>query len=209
MLVLNEHLNQSFADDAKNLGLNLARYNDPSVQIFRDGCCSGASYAHLKDLVIAGYHGLIMPVQALLNEENQQQLRNQISYLSPGTGCSWSEIHHFGDRLVNHVTAHHQRWTKAAVKTFDDAVTAHGSLTGTPFRSDPRKILGEWIDYVVNDNGLYVMKVNSLGHKNTNICKPKHAYVNDYGVIVSYAPHALDNGWCPEVDFGLNTRTVD
>ena len=181
VLVLNEHLNQSFADDAKNLGLNLASYNDPSVQIFRDGCCSGASYANLKDLVIAGYHGLIMPVQALLNEENQQQLRNQISYLSPGkVVLVIDEIHHFGDRLVKEEEHETPAWTKAAVKTFDDAVTARRILcTGTPFRSDPRKILGEWIDYVVNDNGLYVMKVNSLGHKNTNICKPKHAYVND------------------------------
>ena len=205
VLVLNEHLNQSFADDAKNLGLNLARYNDSSVQIFRDGCCSGASYANLKDLAVAGYHGLIMPVQALLTEENQQQLRNQISYLEPNkVVLVIDEIHHFGDRLIKEEEHETPAWTKAAVKTFDDAVTARRILcTGTPFRSDPRKILGDWIEYEKNENGLYVMKVNKLGHQNTGICKPRFAHVNDYGVIVSYSPHALVNGWCPEVDFEL------
>lgn len=205
VLVLNEHLNQSFAEDAKGLGLNLASYNDASVQIFRDGCCSGASHANLKDLKVAGYHGLIMPVQALLTEENQQQLRNQISYLSPSkVVLVIDEIHHFGDRLIREEEHETPAWTKAAVKTFDDVVTARRILcTGTPFRSDPRKILGNWIDYEKNDNDLYVMKVNKLGHQNTDICRPEFAHVNDYGVIVSYAPHALDNGWCPEVDFEL------
>ena len=90
-----------------------------------------------------------MPVQALLTEENQQQLRNQISYLTPNkVVLVIDEIHHFGDRLIKEEEHETPAWTKAAVKTFDDAVTARRILcTGTPFRSDPRKILGDWIEY--------------------------------------------------------------
>lgn len=221
VLVTNGHLQKSFVKDANEMGVNLIAYSHEDVDIFRDekDRKKGTKYTTIKQLVASGFHGIVMPVHILATDRYWQYLRAQLAphNLPNGVALLIDEIHHYGDQLEKREHDKTPAFTKGVLSVFKDDVTSRRILgTGTPFRSDPRAILSDWIEYVDSEveqllpNGDTKtvqgkqMAVMAEGHRFPDICDREIAVVNNHGVVVSYGEHAVPMGWCPEVAFNLD-----
>jgi len=212
ILVTNEHLLSSFCEEAKENGLELIAANDSKVRIFNSPEATGlpgpnapaGSYPTLQNMKDKGFDGIVMAIQSLTNETKQQILKRQLGLLGK-TMLIIDEIHHYGDALEKKEDDETPGFTKAAYNVFDDQIVSRRLLcTGTPFRSDPRRILGDWIDYVTNEEGKEEMAVSYLRHQLTDICEEEVAYVNEHGLRVLYTQHGLGRyAFCPPCLFEL------
>jgi hypothetical protein len=223
VLVTNGHLQNSFVEDARKLGVNLIEYSNSEIDILNrteigyPGAPRGTKITSLLQLKQQGYHGIVMPVHILASDRYWHDLRAQMARLPNGVVLGIDEIHHYGDRLEKKENDETPAFTNGVINVFTDDITSRRILgTGTPFRTDPRGILSKWIDYTdaqeerIQADGTSKivegkkMKVMADGHVFKDICDRDIAVVNKHGVVVSYGEHAVPMGWCPEVKFILD-----
>ncbi|MEL6442347.1 MAG: hypothetical protein AAFQ80_24250 [Cyanobacteria bacterium J06621_8] len=120
----------------------------------------------LNELINKGYDGLILSYQWLSYGENARILKQSIEASSVNKiFLVLDEVHHVSDELS---------YGQACEIAFPDEIISHRLMTsGTPFRSDGKRILGDWIDYQYDEtNNQYIYKpdffyklVNALDDK--------------------------------------------
>lgn len=132
VVVPSEHLMKQYAQDAFNLfGLNFY-YSGTDKRLGR--------IPTLNELINKGYEGLVISYQWLSYGENAKILKQSIE-VSPANKVFLvlDEVHHVSNELS---------YGQACETAFPDELVSHRLMTsGTPFRSDGKKILGGWIDY--------------------------------------------------------------
>lgn len=131
-VVPGEHLKRQYALDAKTLfDLNLS-YGGTDRRLKR--------MPTPVELLRAGYDGIVVSYQWLTNSDNAESLRNSLRNTIAGKAfVVLDEVHHASSDLS---------FGKACERAFpDDAVAYRLMTSGTPFRSDNNRILGNWITY--------------------------------------------------------------
>jgi superfamily II DNA or RNA helicase len=138
VVVPKEHLMWQYAQDAFNLfGLNLS-YSGTVKSLGR--------LPTPEELLPQGYHGLVISYQWLTSSNNASSLFNDLSRTVSGkVFLVLDEVHHASCDLA---------YGQACKTAFPDTIISHRLMTsGTPFRSDNRRILGNWLTYTqVEDN---------------------------------------------------------
>jgi superfamily II DNA or RNA helicase len=135
-----EHLRRQYAQDAANLfGLNLY-YSGTSTRLGR--------LPTPKELLKQGYHGLVISYQWLATRDNAERLKISLeASLAGKIFLILDEVHHVSEKCA---------FGKACEIAFPDHVVSHRLMTsGTPFRSDNNKILGNWVKYKTVGEGVY------------------------------------------------------
>ena len=139
-VVPSEHLKRQYAQDAKKLfGLNLY-YSGTSTRIGR--------LPTPRELRADGYEGLILSYQWLTKPENAESLRQELEQSIKGkVFLILDEVHHASEKLA---------FGQACETAFPDNVVSHRLMTsGTPFRSDQNRILGNWVNYDSVEDNVY------------------------------------------------------
>ncbi|MEH1771822.1 DEAD/DEAH box helicase [Nostoc sp.] len=127
-----EHLMRQYAQDAFNLfGLNLS-YSGTVRSIGR--------LPTPEELLQQDYHGLVVSYQWLTSSSNASLLFNDLSRTVSGkVFLILDEVHHASSDLA---------FGQACETAFPDRIISHRLMTsGTPFRSDNKRILGNWLTY--------------------------------------------------------------
>lgn len=136
-----EHLMRQYAQDARNLfGLNL----------FYSGTIRRLGRLPIpEELLQQGYHGLVVSYQWLTKSGNAEWLANTLARtVANKVFLILDEVHHASSELA---------FGQACEMAFPDRVISHRLMTsGTPFRSDNNRILGNWITYLPVEENLYV-----------------------------------------------------
>ena len=135
-----EHLRRQYAQDAADLfGLNLY-YSGTSSRLGR--------LPTPEELLQQGYDGLVISYQWLATKKNAENLKKSLEGSLKGkVFLVLDEVHHASSELA---------FGKACETAFPDDIVSHRLMTsGTPFRSDNNKILGNWITYVLLDDNVY------------------------------------------------------
>jgi superfamily II DNA or RNA helicase len=132
VVVSSDHLKKQYAQDANDLfGLTL-HYSgkDPRSNEFPTP----------EDLLSQNYHGLVVSYQLLTKGQNAQDLAKVLEKSVKGkVFVILDEVHHASEQLS---------FGQACETAFPDDVVAHRLMTsGTPFRSDNNRILGNWLNY--------------------------------------------------------------
>ena len=139
-IVPSEHLKRQYAQDAKKLfGLNLY-YSGTSTRIGR--------LPTPQELQADGYQGLVLSYQWLTKPENAESLRQALEQSMKGKiFLILDEVHHASSELA---------FGQACETAFPDHVVSHRLMTsGTPFRSDQNRILGNWVNYASVEENVY------------------------------------------------------
>jgi superfamily II DNA or RNA helicase len=139
-VVPSEHLKRQYAQDAASLfGLNLY-YSGTSTRLGR--------LPTVKELLADGYHGIVLSYQWLATNENADALRRSIEGNIAGKiFLILDEVHHASSELA---------FGQACETAFPDHIVSHRLMTsGTPFRSDNNRILGNWVNYVTVEENVY------------------------------------------------------
>lgn len=133
VVVPSEHLMRQYATDAfKLFNLNLF-YSGTDKRLGR--------LPTPKELLQAKYHGLVVSYQWLAaKSDNAQWLAKALALdVSGKVFVVLDEVHHASEKLA---------FGQACEIAFPDEVISHRLMTsGTPFRSDNNKILGNWLNY--------------------------------------------------------------
>lgn len=135
-----EHLRRQYAQDAANLfGLQLY-YSGTDKRLGR--------LPAPQELLGGGYQGMVISYQWLTKSGNADFIRSSLEKdLAGKTFLILDEVHHASSDLA---------FGKACESAFPDRVVSHRLMTsGTPFRSDNNKILGNWVNYVSIENDVY------------------------------------------------------
>ena len=136
-----EHLKRQYAVDAQNLfGLQL--YYSGTVK-------SLGRLPTPEELLREGYQGLVISYQWLAySGGNAQWLGLELQKALAGKVLViLDEVHHVSSELA---------YGRACEIAFPDGVVSHRLMTsGTPFRSDNNKILGNWLTYVPAGENVY------------------------------------------------------
>ena len=135
-----EHLMRQYGQDAfKLFGLNLH--------------CSGTDKRMGRvptpsELLNSGYHGLVISYQWLTKSDNAEFLAKAIEKDVPGkVFVILDEVHHASEKLA---------FGQACETAFPDRIIPHRLMTsGTPFRSDNNRILGNWLTYEQVEQNTY------------------------------------------------------
>ncbi|NEQ11906.1 MAG: DEAD/DEAH box helicase family protein, partial [Moorea sp. SIO4E2] len=135
-----EHLKRQYAQDAADLfGLNLY-YSGTDTRLGR--------LPTPNELLQNDYHGSVISYHWLTKSGNAESLRN--SFNRPLAGKIFvilDEVHHASSDLA---------FGQACEVAFPDHVISHRLMTsGTPFRSDNNKILGNWVNYSEVQENVY------------------------------------------------------
>ena len=139
-VVPSEHLKRQYAQDAKKLfGLNLY-YSGTSTRIGR--------LPTPQELEADGYQGLVLSYQWLTKSDNAETLRQELERSMRGkVFLILDEVHHASSELA---------FGQACETAFPDHVVSHRLMTsGTPFRSDQNRILGNWLNYASVEENVY------------------------------------------------------
>ncbi|WP_414549234.1 DEAD/DEAH box helicase [Anabaena sp. CCY 0017] len=135
-----EHLMRQYAQDAFNLfGLNL----------FYSGTVKSLGRLPTpEELLKQSYHGLVVSYQWLSSSNNSSLLQNDLSQTVSGkVFLILDEVHHASCGLA---------FGQACERAFPDTIISHRLMTsGTPFRSDNKKILGNWLTYTPVEENAY------------------------------------------------------
>ncbi|MBH8554683.1 DEAD/DEAH box helicase family protein [Nostocaceae cyanobacterium CENA357] len=135
-----EHLMRQYAQDAFNLfGLNL----------FYSGTVRSLGRLPTpEELLQQHYHGLVVSYQWLSYSNNSSLLLNNLSRTVAGkVFLILDEVHHTSSDLA---------FGQACERAFPDTIVSHRLMTsGTPFRSDNRRILGNWLTYTPIEENAY------------------------------------------------------
>lgn len=135
-----EHLKRQYAQEAANLfGLNLY-YSGTSSRLRR--------LPTPEEFLQQGYDGLVISYQWLATNKNAENLKKSLEGNWVGKFfLILDEVHHVSSELA---------FGRACETAFPDDVVSHRLMTsGTPFRSDNNKILGNWIAYVPLEENVY------------------------------------------------------
>jgi superfamily II DNA or RNA helicase len=139
-VVPSEHLRRQYAQDAARLfGLNLY-YSGTSTRLGR--------LPTIKELLKDGYHGIVLSYQWLAANDNANALRRSIDGNVAGKiFLILDEVHHASSELA---------FGQACETAFPDHIVSHRLMTsGTPFRSDNNRILGNWVNYISVEENVY------------------------------------------------------
>jgi superfamily II DNA or RNA helicase len=140
VVVPSEHLRRQYAVDAKALfGLDL--YYSGTVK-------SLGRLPTPEELLQQKYQGLVISYQWLTSPGNAQLLASELQKALVGKVLAiLDEVHHVSSELA---------FGRACEIAFPDGVVSHRLMTsGTPFRSDNNKILGNWLTYVPAGENVY------------------------------------------------------
>lgn len=135
-----EHLRRQYAQDAANLF---------GLQLYYSGTDSRLKRLPApQELHIGGYQGMVISYQWLARPDNADFIKNSLEKDKAGkTFVILDEVHHASSDLA---------FGKACESAFPDTVVSHRLMTsGTPFRSDNNKILGNWVNYASIEDGVY------------------------------------------------------
>lgn len=135
VVVSSDHLKKQYAQDANDpFGLNLY-YSGTDPRLNR--------LPNPKDLLSQNYHGLVISYQWLTKGQNAQNLAKALETSVKGkVFVILDEVHHASEQLS---------FGQACETAFPDDLVAHRLMTsGTPFRSDNNRILGNWLNYEQN-----------------------------------------------------------
>jgi superfamily II DNA or RNA helicase len=101
-----------------------------------------------EELLRQGYQGLVVNYQWLASPGNAQWLASELQKALAGKVLViLDEVHHVSSELA---------FGRACEDAFPDGVVSHRLMTsGTPFRSDNNKILGNWLTYVPAGESVY------------------------------------------------------
>jgi|JFJP01.1.fsa_nt_gi DNA or RNA helicases of superfamily II len=135
-----EHLRKQYAQDAHNL-FDLTLYYSGT-----DSRLKGLPSP--EDLLKGNYHGLVVSYQWLTKGQNAQNLADALRKSVKGkVFVILDEVHH---------ASHELSFGRACETAFPDNVVGHRLMTsGTPFRSDNNRILGNWLTYEQIDENTY------------------------------------------------------
>jgi superfamily II DNA or RNA helicase len=131
-----EHLMRQYAKDAKSLfGMDLF-YSGTDKRLGR--------LPKPEELMNKGYQGVIISYQWLTNLKNAQSIAASLSKTLKGrVFLVLDEVHHASSELS---------YGQACQTAFPDDIVARRLMTsGTPFRSDNNRILGDWLNYRQTD----------------------------------------------------------
>jgi len=135
-----EHLRRQYAVDAQKLfGLQL--YYSGTVK-------SLGRLPTPEELLQQKYQGLVVSYQWLASSGNAKKLASQLQNTLDGKVLAiLDEVHHVSSELP---------FGRACEIAFPDGTVSHRLMTsGTPFRSDNNKILGNWLTYVPAGENIY------------------------------------------------------
>ena len=139
-VVPGDHLKRQYATDASSLfDINLY-YSGTDKRLNR--------LPTPRELLNKGYHGIVVSYQWLTKSDNAQLLSLALKAdVGSKVFVILDEVHHVSDQLA---------FGQACETAFPDEVVAHRLMTsGTPFRSDNNRILGNWINYVPVEENIY------------------------------------------------------
>jgi superfamily II DNA or RNA helicase len=135
-----EHLKRQYAQDAASLfGLNLY-YSGTDTRLRR--------LPTPDELLRQGYHGIVINYYWLTKPGNAESLKSNIGQSLAGKiFVILDEVHHASSDLA---------FGQACEVAFPDHIVSHRLMTsGTPFRSDNNRILGNWVSYVSVEENIY------------------------------------------------------
>ena len=100
------------------------------------------------ELLQKRYEGLVISYQWLATQENARTLKQSLKKSSAKKiFLILDEVHHASSDLA---------YGQACETAFPDNIVSHRLMTsGTPYRSDGRRMLGNWINYQVRENNVY------------------------------------------------------
>ena len=127
-----EHLRRQYAQDASSLfGLNLY-YSGTSTRLGR--------LPTVEELLKDNYHGMVLSYQWLVANNNAEVLKRSLrGNIAGKIFLILDEVHHASSELA---------FGQACETAFPDDIVSHRLMTsGTPFRSDNNRILGNWVNY--------------------------------------------------------------
>lgn len=139
-VVPSEHLKRQYATDANELfGLNL-HYSGTDKRLGR--------LPTPQELIKTDYHGLVLSYHWLTKPGNAEYLKQNLQgNLAGKIFLILDEVHHASDELA---------FGQACEIAFPDHIVSHRLMTsGTPFRSDQNKILGNWVEYQQIEENTY------------------------------------------------------
>lgn len=101
-----------------------------------------------QELKADGYEGLVLSYQWLTKPENAESLKQELEQNIKGkVFLILDEVHHASSELA---------FGQACETAFPDHVVSHRLMTsGTPFRSDQNRILGNWVRYASVEENIY------------------------------------------------------
>ncbi|NEQ68157.1 MAG: DEAD/DEAH box helicase family protein [Symploca sp. SIO2D2] len=135
-----EHLRRQYAQDAAKLfGLNFY-YSGTDKRLRR--------LPTPDELLQQGYHGIVISYHWLTKSGNADSLKNSFNPTLAGKiFVILDEVHHASSDLA---------FGQACEAAFPDHIVSHRLMTsGTPFRSDNNRILGNWVSYVYVEDNVY------------------------------------------------------
>lgn len=141
IVVPGEHLMRQYAQDARNLfNLNLF-YSGTVKKIGR--------LPSPEELLSEGYHGLVVSYQWLTKGRNASKLADDLSKnLAGKVFLVLDEVHH---------ATSERAFGQGCETAFPDDIISHRLMTtGTPFRSDNNRILGNWLNYAHVEDAIYI-----------------------------------------------------
>lgn len=135
-----EHLKRQYAQDAFNL-FNLNLFYSGTVK-------SLGRLPTPEELLSQSYHGLVVSYQWLSYSGNSDSLLDHLSRtVARKLLVILDEVHHVSSDLA---------FGQACEQAFPDAIVSHRLMTsGTPFRSDNKRILGNWLTYTPVEENAY------------------------------------------------------
>jgi superfamily II DNA or RNA helicase len=139
-VVPSEHLKKQYSQDAMDLfGLNF-HYSGTDTRLRR--------LPNPDELLKKRYDGIVISYQWLTYGENAEKFK---SSLEKGSAKKvfliLDEVHHASSDLA---------FGQACENAFPDHLISHRLMTsGTPFRSDKNRILGNWIEYKYIEDNVY------------------------------------------------------
>ena len=142
-VVPSEHLKRQYATDAANLfRLNLY-YSGTDKRLER--------VPTPQELLKDEYHGMVLSYQWLTKSGNAEALKQTLQQSLAGKiFLILDEVHHASEN---------KSFGEKCQIAFPDHVISHRLMTsGTPFRSDNDRILGDWVTYESVDDNSYECK---------------------------------------------------
>ena len=142
-VVPSDHLKKQYAQEAMNLfGLKFY-HSGTSKRLGR--------LPSIEELLQKGYEGIVISYQWLSKRGNANKLKQNIENSSAKKiFLILDEVHHASSELA---------YGQACETAFPDHLISHRLMTsGTPFRSDGKRILGNWIEYQLVENNVYQYK---------------------------------------------------
>nr|MDJ0511008.1 DEAD/DEAH box helicase family protein [Crocosphaera sp.] len=135
-----EHLRKQYAQDAHKLF---------GITLYYSGTDNRSKgLPNTKELSESDYQGIVISYQWLTKRQNAQNLAKDLQRNWKGkVFVILDEVHHASDKLS---------FGQACETAFPDDLVAHRLMTsGTPFRSDNNRILGNWLTYEEIDDNTY------------------------------------------------------